>query len=49
MHKGLGEPSFGFCAYGLELVLGKLKNDVGDALNRSISSNKMSHRQTCLK
>jgi len=28
-------------------VLGKLKDEVGDALNRSISRNKTSHRKTC--
>lgn len=44
MHKGFGEPSFGFCVYEFELVLGKLKDEVGDALNRSISRNRMSQR-----
>lgn len=37
VHKGFGEPSFGFCVYGFELMLGKLKDEVGDELNRSIS------------
>lgn len=46
MHKGFGEPSFGFYVYGFELVLGKLKDEVGDALKGSISRSKMGHRET---
>lgn len=45
MHKGFGEPSFGFCVYGFEFVLGKLKDEVGDELKGSISRSKMSHRE----
>lgn len=44
MHKGFGEPSFGFYVYGFELVLGKLKDELGDALKGSISRSEMSHR-----
>lgn len=44
VHKGFGEPSFGFCVYGFELVLGKLKAELGDALKGSISRSEMSHR-----
>lgn len=45
MHKGFGEPSFGFYVYGFELALGKLKDEVGDALKGSISRSKMSNRE----
>lgn len=37
VHKGFGEPSFAFCVYAFGLVLGKLKDEVGNALSRSIS------------
>lgn len=45
VHKGFGEPSFGFYVYGFELALGKLKDEVGDVLKGSISRSKMSHRE----